>query len=85
VQGAWLFDGTTQGAAVSLTGTNTSQYSIAMNDFMAVGGDFYPDFSGRYTTRNMLADDVMAYVSALGSISPAIQDRLVGDGYGPLG
>ncbi|PZR64002.1 MAG: hypothetical protein DLM71_03965 [Chloroflexi bacterium] len=85
VQGAWLFDGTTLGAAISLTGADTTQYSIAMNDFMAVGGDFYPNFSGRYTTRNILADDVMAYVSALGTISPAIQDRLVGDGFGPLG
>jgi 2',3'-cyclic-nucleotide 2'-phosphodiesterase (5'-nucleotidase family) len=84
ITGAWLFDGTTQGAAIDF-GAPAGSYTVAMNDFMAVGGDGYPNFTGRFTTLNLMLDDVIDYIQAHTPITPAIQDRHVGDGLGPLG
>lgn len=79
VTGAWAFDGTTVGDAISFA--PEASYSVAMNDFMAVGGDGYPNFTGRYDTRNSLLDDVIAFIEgSVGPISPAIQNRHIGDG-----
>ncbi|MEW5991224.1 MAG: 5'-nucleotidase C-terminal domain-containing protein [Chloroflexota bacterium] len=80
---AWYFDGVTQGAELDLTGSDTTEFTIAINDFMAVGGDGYPNFSGRYATRNPMLDDVIAYITANSPISPAIQDRHIGDAATP--
>jgi 2',3'-cyclic-nucleotide 2'-phosphodiesterase (5'-nucleotidase family) len=79
---AWYFDGVTQGAEIDLTGADATEFMIALNDFMAVGGDGYPNFSGRYDTRNPMLDDVIAYIGANSPVSPAIQDRHLGDGLG---
>ncbi len=66
--------GTCSGAAVDLTSAAT--YSIAMNDFMASGGDGYPVVIDRATTRNVMDQDVAAYVGANTPISPSIEGRI---------
>jgi 2',3'-cyclic-nucleotide 2'-phosphodiesterase (5'-nucleotidase family) len=83
ITGAWVFDGTTVGAPIDFTAP-AGTYSVAMNDFMAVGGDGYPNFTGQFTTLNLMLDDVIAYIQAHTPITPTIQDRHVGDGFGPL-
>lgn len=87
---AWYFDGTTQGAEINLTGTNITEFTVAMNDFMAVGGDGYPNFSNFVPERivsagHLLVDDVVDYIEANTPITPTIQDRHDGDGFGLLG
>ena len=68
-------DGSCTGAAVDLTAAST--YAIAINDFMAAGGDGYPNFTGRTITQGVM-DQVVANTIAAGSpISPAIQGRIV--------
>ena len=66
--------GTCSGAAVNLTSAAT--YSIAMNDFMASGGDGYPVVIDRATTRNVMDQDVAAYIGANTPISPSIEGRI---------
>ncbi|MGH3134953.1 MAG: alkaline phosphatase family protein [Gaiellaceae bacterium] len=68
-------DGSCTGAPVDLTASST--YSIAENDFMASGGDFYPNFSSRATTRDIMDQVLADYVTANTPISPAIQSRIV--------
>ncbi len=68
-------DGSCTGAPVDLTPAST--YTIVENDFMVSGGDGYPNFFSRATTRNIMDADVAAYISANTPISPAIQGRIV--------
>ena len=84
ITGAWFFDGITLGAAIDFTAP-ADTYTVAMNDFMAAGGDGYPNFSGQFSTLNLMLDDVIAYIQAHTPITPTTQDRHVGDGFGPLG
>jgi len=67
-------DGTCTGAAVDLTAGST--FSIAENDFMTTGGDGYPVFTSRATTRDVMDQVLADYVTALGIISPTIQGRV---------
>jgi len=67
-------NGSCTGAAIDLSSGAT--YDIAINDFMAMGGDGYPNFSGRYTTRDNEAKVVADYIGAHSPISPAIQGRV---------
>jgi hypothetical protein len=67
-------NGSCTGAAIDLTSGAT--YDIAINDFMAQGGDGYPNFFGRYTTRDNEAKVVADYIGAHSPISPAIQGRI---------
>jgi hypothetical protein len=67
-------DGTCTGPAVDL-GAGSS-YTIAENDFMATGGDGYPIFSSRATTRDIMDQVVADHVTAQSPISPAIQGRV---------
>lgn len=66
-------DGSCTGPAID-PGTT---YTLAINDFIAAGGDGYPDVLARSTTRNLMAADVEAYVAANSPLSPAIQGRIV--------
>jgi 2',3'-cyclic-nucleotide 2'-phosphodiesterase (5'-nucleotidase family) len=68
-------DGSCTGAPVDLTATST--YSIAENDYMASGGDGYPNVYSRGTTQNLMDQVVADYISASTPISPAIQGRIV--------
>jgi 2',3'-cyclic-nucleotide 2'-phosphodiesterase (5'-nucleotidase family) len=67
-------DGTCAGAPVDLTAG--SSYTLATNDFVASGGDGYPDVSSRMVTRAVMDQDVADYVSANTPISPAIEGRI---------
>ncbi|HEU0245688.1 MAG TPA: 5'-nucleotidase C-terminal domain-containing protein, partial [Gaiellaceae bacterium] len=67
-------DGTCTGAPVDLTAGST--YTIAENDFMASGGDFYPNFASRATTRDIMDQVLADYVTANTPISPAIEGRI---------
>jgi 2',3'-cyclic-nucleotide 2'-phosphodiesterase (5'-nucleotidase family) len=67
-------DGTCTGPAVDLTAAST--YTLAENDFMAAGGDGYPDFTDRAVTRAVMDQDVAAYVMANTVITPSIQGRI---------
>jgi 2',3'-cyclic-nucleotide 2'-phosphodiesterase (5'-nucleotidase family) len=67
-------DGTCTGPAVDLGGG--SSHTIAENDFMASGGDGYPVFSSRATTRDIMDQVVADYVTARSPISPTIQGRV---------
>lgn len=67
-------DGSCTGAPVDLTAAST--YTLAENDFMANGGDGYPDFSSRAVTRELLDQVVSDYVFDNSIISPSIQGRI---------
>jgi len=66
-------DGTCTGAAVDLTAGST--YRIAENDFMASGGDGYPNFTSRATTQDIMEQVLADHIAATTPISPAIQGR----------
>ena len=68
-------DGTCTGAPVDLTAGTT--YDIAANDFITSGGDGYPNFFARATTREVLDQAVADYIEANTPLSPTIQGRIV--------
>lgn len=68
-------DGTCTGAPLDLTAATT--YKIAENDFMAGGGDGYPDFRPRVTTQDIMDQVLADYITASGTVAPAIQGRIV--------
>ena len=65
--------GACTGAPISFT---TGSYTLATNDFTASGGDGYPSFLGRFTTRDIMDQTLADYVTASSPISPAIQGRI---------
>jgi 2',3'-cyclic-nucleotide 2'-phosphodiesterase (5'-nucleotidase family) len=67
-------DGSCTGAPVDLTAG--SNYFIVSNDFIAAGGDGYPNFFSRITTRDLLEQDLADYLMANDPISPTIQGRI---------
>jgi 2',3'-cyclic-nucleotide 2'-phosphodiesterase (5'-nucleotidase family)/predicted AlkP superfamily phosphohydrolase/phosphomutase len=68
-------DGSCTGAAIDLTSAST--YKIAEIDFMASGGDFYPVFTSRATTQDIMDQVLADYVTANSPLSPTIQGRIV--------
>jgi 2',3'-cyclic-nucleotide 2'-phosphodiesterase (5'-nucleotidase family) len=68
-------DGSCTGAPVDLTAA--SSYKIAENDFMATGGDGYPNVYARGTTQDLMDEVLADYITANTPISPAIQGRIV--------
>ena len=67
-------DGTCTGAPIDLTAAST--YMIAENDFMASGGDGYPNFFARATTQNIMDQVLADYVAANSPLAPTIQGRI---------
>ena len=63
-------DGSCTGAAVDLTAGTT--YTIAENDFMANGGDGYPNFSSRMTSQDIMEEVVADYITANTPIAPKV-------------
>jgi 2',3'-cyclic-nucleotide 2'-phosphodiesterase (5'-nucleotidase family)/predicted AlkP superfamily phosphohydrolase/phosphomutase len=57
-------------------------YTLAINDFMAAGGDGYPNVAARATSREIMDQVVADYVAANNPISPSIQSRIVCTGTG---
>ncbi len=69
-------DGSCTGAAIDLTAGTT--YTLATNDFTAVGGDGYPNFASRVTSDGTTLEQALAdYVTAETPISPVVQGRIV--------
>jgi 2',3'-cyclic-nucleotide 2'-phosphodiesterase (5'-nucleotidase family) len=64
-------DGSCTGAPVDLTAA--TNYRIAENDFMASGGDGYPVFSSRATTRDVMDQVLADYIAANSPISPTVR------------
>jgi 2',3'-cyclic-nucleotide 2'-phosphodiesterase (5'-nucleotidase family) len=73
-------DGTCSTTPVDLSAA--SSYTLATNDFTATGGDFYPNFTGRFATREVLDQVVADYIAAQGTIRPRIQGRIQCTGTG---
>ena len=69
-----LITGMCTATAVDLTAS--SSYTLAENDFMASGGDDYPNDIGSASTRELLDQVVAAYVDDNSPISPSIQGRI---------
>ena len=67
-------DGLCTGPAVDLT--PASNYSLAINDFMASGGDGYPVVISKATTREFMDQVVAAFIEGEGTISPTIEGRI---------
>ena len=69
-------DGSCTGAAVDLTAG--SSYSVAMNDFMVIGGDGYLKLPGRYTSNGITLEQVVReWITAHTPIAPTFQNRIV--------
>jgi 2',3'-cyclic-nucleotide 2'-phosphodiesterase (5'-nucleotidase family) len=75
-------DGTCSSAPITLTSSST--YTVAMNDFMASGGDGYLALSSRVTTRDRMDQVVAQYITANPRLSPAIQGRITCTSSGPV-
>jgi 2',3'-cyclic-nucleotide 2'-phosphodiesterase (5'-nucleotidase family) len=67
-------DGSCTGAPVDLTAAAT--YSLASNDFISNGGDGYPNFSSRVTTREIMDQVLADHIAANSPVSPAIVGRI---------
>ncbi len=67
-------NGSCTGAPIDLTAATT--YSLAINDFMANGGDGYPNVYGRATTRGLMDQVTADYLGTASPISPTIQGRI---------
>jgi 2',3'-cyclic-nucleotide 2'-phosphodiesterase (5'-nucleotidase family) len=67
-------DGSCSGAPVDLSAA--SFYTIAENDFMANGGDGYPNFVSRMTTQDFMDSVLAGYIAANTPINPVIQGRI---------
>jgi 2',3'-cyclic-nucleotide 2'-phosphodiesterase (5'-nucleotidase family)/predicted AlkP superfamily phosphohydrolase/phosphomutase len=68
-------DGSCTGAPIDLTGGST--YTIVENDFMAAGGDGYPNIVARGTTQATLDQVLADWIGANSPISPTIQGRVL--------
>jgi 5'-nucleotidase len=58
--------------------TVAASYTVAMNDFMAFGGDFYPNFALRQVSDGTTLEQTLAdYVGANSPVNPTIHGRIV--------
>jgi 2',3'-cyclic-nucleotide 2'-phosphodiesterase (5'-nucleotidase family) len=53
--------------------TAASSYEIAENDFMASGGDFYPNFASRMATQEIMDQVLAEHVTANSPLSPSVK------------
>lgn len=67
--------GSCAGGPVDLSGV--ASYTLATNDFVAAGGDGYPNIISRSTTRELMDQVLADHIAAAGTISPSIQGRVV--------
>lgn len=70
-------DGSCTGDPIDLTAAST--YTLAINDFMAAGGDGYPVVTDRITTQDFMDEVLSDFIAAQpgSTISPSIQGRIV--------
>ena len=58
-------------------GRDATTYTATTNDFTNAGGDGYVELAdGQGTTRNLMANDLLAYITGLGTISPTTDGRI---------
>jgi 2',3'-cyclic-nucleotide 2'-phosphodiesterase (5'-nucleotidase family) len=69
-------DGTCTGAPIVLTAAG-GPYSILENDFMAAGGDGYPNFVSRMASLDIMEEVLADYVTANSPLAPTLQGRIV--------
>ena len=69
-----LADGSCAGAPVDLT--PGSSYRLAINDFMASGGDGYPNVVPRVTTQDFMDQVVADHIVAHTPLNPLVQGRV---------
>jgi 2',3'-cyclic-nucleotide 2'-phosphodiesterase (5'-nucleotidase family) len=67
-------NGACTGPAVDLT--SGASYSLALNDFMASGGDGYPNVAARATSRDIMDQTVADWIGANSPINPTLQGRI---------
>ena len=67
-------DGSCTGAAVDLS--SGSSYKIVENDFMATGGDGYPNLFSRGTTQDLMDKVLAEYIDQKDTVSPVLQGRV---------
>jgi 2',3'-cyclic-nucleotide 2'-phosphodiesterase (5'-nucleotidase family) len=68
-------DGSCTGLPVTFLASST--YTVAINDFMANGGDGYPNVAARMATLDPLDAAAIRHIAAETPLSPAIQGRIV--------
>jgi len=68
-------DGSCTGAPVDLSAG--TMYHIAVNDFMAAGGDGYPNVGSRAHSQDLMDQVTADYISANTPLAPRIQGRIV--------
>ncbi len=73
-------DGTCSATPVDLTAAST--YTLAINDFMASGGDGYPNVAAKATTRDVMDQVLADHITVNTPISPSIQGRITCTGSG---
>ena len=73
----WTDPATGACSAAPVDLTAASSYTLAENDFMGAGGDGYPVFTSRATTRELMDQVVSAYIAERTPIDPAIEGRIV--------
>jgi hypothetical protein len=66
--------GACTGPTVNLSASAT--FTLAQNDFMASGGDGYPNLSSRTTVRRVLDGVVADWIAASTPVNPTIQGRI---------
>ncbi|MBA2359433.1 MAG: 5'-nucleotidase C-terminal domain-containing protein [Actinobacteria bacterium] len=67
-------DGSCGTTAIDLSAS--ASYTLAENDFMAVGGDGYLFLNERVTTRDIMDEVVSEYIRSNSPVSPSIQGRI---------
>jgi 2',3'-cyclic-nucleotide 2'-phosphodiesterase (5'-nucleotidase family) len=73
VTSAVLADASGNCTATAVTLTAAASYTLAENDFMAQGGDGYPNLFGRATTREIMDQVTADYITANTPISPSVK------------
>lgn len=72
VTGAVTADASGNCTATPVDLTAASSYKIVENDFMATGGDGYPDFASRMTTQDIMEQVVADYITANSPLTPFV-------------
>ena len=73
VTSAFVADAAGNCTATAVDLTAASTYEIAENDFIASGGDGYPNFASRMTTQEIMEQVVATHITANSPLSPVVK------------
>ena len=65
------------GSCTGETIAPATTYTLATNDFVAAGGDGYPNIKDRTTTRDLMDADLARYVADASPLDPGVRGRIV--------